>query len=295
MKKYFGLSEYKIFSHRLKCLVSNFRYKIKHILPNTQLISHTKKLKGTQKDKNIFVFGNGPSMQKLSPEKISKYQKNENFHVMAVNSFLYTEFSKFITPTYMVFSDPLDFVDVDDNHPRAERARTGKLDKLRAIDKGITTCVPIQFRYYHDYENTIWFNDLENIFSNNAADITKPRGYTGWTGMKALAIACYLGYKNIYICGMDYDMFKKLSVDVNNDIYFETAHFYADDERPNYILPQGAKRPGGSRTLAELLYLISFHFKVHEKFKKYPIVNLNPEGLIDSFTKHHNLDVYDNI
>ena len=92
---------------------------------------------------------------------------------------------------------------------------------------------------------------------------------------------------------MDYDMFKNIHINEDNEIDIEIAHFYESKQRPNYIEPQSKKRSKGDRTLGRYLYSTSFIFTQHEKFSNFPIVNLNKEGLLDAFPKKHNLDIYE--
>jgi hypothetical protein len=209
-------------------------------------------------------------------------------HLITVNNFIHSDFADILQPTYHIFSDPLDFIDVPDSHPKAERARMGKKDKQRVMDRGIPLFVPIQYYDYHPKENTHFFYDVENIFSANVADLGRARGYMSWSGMKALAVACSLGYERIYFCGMDYDMFKSIQVHEDNKLYREVNHYYDDESHPKYEFH------GGRYSIGEFLYMEHLNFMVHDKFAPYPLVNLNPKGLIDSLPKEHSLDIYRN-
>lgn len=285
MITYFGFSIKKLLLFRIKIALSVLRYYIKYQIPERKAISQTKKLKGIHRNKKVFVFGNGPSMNKLDLQKIKGYQE-QGYHLITVNSFMYSQMAKIVKPDYCVFSDPLDFIKVSPDHPRAERARTGKIDKQKVIDQNIPIFVPIQFYKDNDYSNTYYFCDIENVFSNNVSNVFRPRGYNSRTGMKALAIACFLGYKEIYIHGMDYNSFKFLRVDKNNKVYGEVHHYYEDQNRPKYVID---KSKYGS---AEALYFLHVSLKFHEKFKDFPIINLDPDGFLDVFPKQHSLDVY---
>ena len=48
------------------------------------------KLKNSCKNKSIFLFGNGPSINLINPDKINHYINNENFDFCAVNMFYNT-------------------------------------------------------------------------------------------------------------------------------------------------------------------------------------------------------------
>ena len=120
------------------------------------------------------------------------------------------------------------------------------------------------------------------------------------TAYKALAIACYLGYSRIYVCGFDNDYFKSITASDSNELYYTDNHFY-------HTQKDGINEDGGDSTgespykvnkeiegnsTGELLYLHHFLFKHLEKFNKYEIYNLDKNSLVDAFSKHHNLDIY---
>ena len=48
----------------------------------------------------------------------------------------------------------------------------------------------------------------------------------------------------------------------------------------------------GMDTVSNLLRKSSEVFKGYEKFKEFNIINLDPESLIDCFSKKHDLDIY---
>ena len=119
----------------------------------------------------------------------------------------------------------------------------------------------------------IFFNDSENIFSPNVVNITKPRGYNSWTGRKALSISCYLGYDNIFICGMDYDMLRDIKVTKDNKLYWTVKHCHDDKDRPSYVMEKSS-----FRTTGELLYFSHFDIIFHDKFKSLPIALWDPQA-----------------
>ena len=266
--------------------VEIFKYYLKYVLPNKKILKKTLKLKSSKKGKKAFVFGSGPSMNLLDSKKISNYINNEGYEIIALNSFLYSDFAKFIKPNFMVFSDPLDFIDVPDTHPRLKRAINGKKDKQKAIDNNIPLIVPINFlkETKQNHGEVFYFNDSCDYFSENI-DLLKPRSYKTFTGMKAIASGVFMGYDEIYICGFDYDHFKKTVVNQDNKIIHEFGHYYKSIERPNHFVPV-------KRTFGHHLYDCALAFIQHDKFKKYNIINLDKQSYIDSFPKNKNLNVY---
>lgn len=262
-----------------------FKYYLKYILPNRNVLKKTIRLKNSKKGKKVFIFGSGPSMNILDPKKISNFVKNESFDVIALNSFLFSDFSKLITPNYMVFSDPVDFISVPETHINHFRSTHGQEDKRKAIDQNIPLFIPINFlkQTKENHGKVFYFNDCGDYFAKKI-DLLKPRPFKTFTGMKAISCGIYMGYDEIYICGFDYDNFKKTIVDKENKVTHEFTHYY-ESQRKNRIIPL-------EYTFGEHLYSCALSFIQHDKFKNNNIINLNPNSFIDSFPKNKKLDVY---
>ena len=142
--------------------ISIFKYYLKHVVPNKKILKKTLGLKNSKKGKKVFIFGSGPSMNLLDPKKIADIVKNEKYEVIALNSFLYSDFAEYITPNYMVFSDPIDFKGVTpETEHRKYREIGGKEDKKKAIDRNIPLIIPIQFLEHtkDDHGQVFYFND----------------------------------------------------------------------------------------------------------------------------------------
>jgi hypothetical protein len=133
------------------------------------------------------------------------------------------------------------------------------------------------------------FNDSFDIFSNNVVDMTKPKGYVSLTLYKALSAACYMGYETIYISGFDNDYFKKFEVDEDNNFFVPDEHFYSKENKESV-----RRKEEFHKSIGEALIITSMTFTGLEKFKRFPIINLDKTGLVDSFSKKHDLDVYIN-
>ena len=88
----------------------------------------------------------------------------------------------------------------------------------------------------------------------------------------------------LFICGFDNDYFKSFSVDDNNDIYYIDRHYF--DAGFKRIV-----RPNKGEGLGNLLWEHHLLFKNLELFRKYNIINLNKNSLVDAFSKKHDLDV----
>lgn len=253
-------------------------------LPNIRKINKIKKLEKSQKGKNAFVFANGSSMSKLDPYKIKKFQEL-GYDVFAGNSYINSHFAEIVNPNYYIFSDHVHF----GIKCSKEVAEKYSQDVKKILKLGVPIFIPHRYCKGIDWPNTIVFNDSIDIFSNNVIDMTKRKGYVSMTLFKALSAACYMGYDKIYISGFDNDYFKHLQVDENNDIYYLDIHFYDEKNSKNF-----QRKEEIHSSMGEVLLNTSLIFDGLQKFKNLPIVNLDKNGLVDSFSKNHILDVYKN-
>lgn len=284
--KYINLSISELLVFKIRTQIGLIKSYLKYSILNKKALNNTKQLKLIHKDRKVFVLANGPSMKKLDPRKICLLQK-QGFHVIAVNSFISSEFGNIVKPDYYVLSDPAHFGIYSEDFSDRRKSEVQN-DLKKVVENNIPLLVPLDLYQKIDYEHQYAFCDVENLCGNNVADITKPRSYLSMTAYKALSLACYLGYQEIHICGFDNDYFKTITVDENNIMYYEDEHFYqgSSDSLKYRVLDEEGS------SLGELLYSHHFLFKNLEKFKKFPIINLDKNGLVDCFTKAHDLDVY---
>ena len=112
------------------------------------------------------------------------------------------------------------------------------------------------------------------------------------TVYKALSIALYMGYEEIYICGFDNSQYLEVESDINNSLFYTNLHFYkkeVNDPDTTHDVKKDWPNNG------YLMYTEHFLFTHLDKFaqtKKSIIKNLDPESLCISFSKDHNLDIY---
>lgn len=270
--------KYRVISQiksNIKNLIIFYRYK--------NQIKKTLKLKSSKSNKKAFVFANGPSVNKLDPEKINGF----NYDIFCVNGFLFSEFSKKVHPNYYILSDPSYFNGAKGNDSQRNIKLNNKL--LEKIDNNkITLFAPLEHLNLCKVKYKYGFNDVENIFSNNVYNITKPRSYRSMTAYKALAIACFLGYEEIYICGFDNSYFQNLEVDSDNNLSYVIPHLVGGESHRVFL----EDVPGCGKNIGEYLYLDHNLFEDLEKFKSKNIFNLDKSGLVSSFSKKHDLDIY---
>ena len=283
--KYYDNRSKTILGHILELFatyVLNMAYFFLNIFPQRDLIEKTKELKNTKKGKKCFVFANGPSINLLDYEKVLKYQKL-GFDVICMNSYIVSKMAEKVVPNYYVLSDPLSFgvtkKEVPEDLIKTQEKQINILNKLN-----ISVFIPAEYSNSNLFNNYYIFYNFRNRFKL-FVDPTKPTGFPTTTAHKALTIACYLGYDEIYICGFDHDFVKNILVDENNNPYFLINHYYDIDVKTKITHETG-------KNVSILLWEQHQLFKNLERFKKYNIINLDKNGLVDAFTKKHNLDIY---
>ena len=108
----------------------------------------------------------------------------------------------------------------------------------------------------------------------------KPRGYLSLTAYKALAVSIYLGYKEIFILGIDNTMYQTVDVDQDNLIHLDGNHFYEDLSKES----SGTFYPSG---MADLFYDYSLCFlDLRRCFgKQSNVTHLDPYSKVDAFRK----------
>ena len=200
------------------------------------------KLRNSCKNKSIFLFGNGPSVNKIDPHKVNHFIKNENFDFCAVNLFYQTSLAKIIEPNMYLLSDGmyLDTVDTNSNKIKSHigldhkhlNILKNKIRDLKNIikNKKIKLFVPLGFKSKIQSElmgpQIYEFSDIQNIYSKNARNPILPFGFFTLSVYKALSICSWLGYKKIYIAGVDNNWFTTLHSNKSNSLFTSDSHFY---------------------------------------------------------------------
>jgi hypothetical protein len=243
------------------------------------LLRHTRSLKATQGSRLALVLGNGPSISKLNPVEVSAHQR-VNLDVFVVNWFPLSELAKSITPNFIVLSDPAMAPS------KVSDLRCSQLWDYLSLHSEIKIVVPTSWSRYLDKDlnwssRTIYFNDLGIEGLSKNIDPTKPRGYLSLTVYKALAMASYLGYRDISILGVDNTMFQGLSVTQDNDLMLGDKHFYAKqrpDQNMSNFYPNG---------VADFFYDISLCFLHLRRCFGHlgNVYNLDGDSLVDCFSK----------
>lgn len=238
--------------------------------------SETGALKDSKRESEALLLGNGPSLVKLNSTRVS----SDNPDIWVVNDFYKFRDANSLGVTHYVLSDAAYFLGLPDK----ENAKLKPvLDYVKV--KNATLVLPhwaknlllkemtsIKVRFFDDRELSAWSNNTNPL---------NPRGYLGLTLYKALGFALYLGYKKLFILGMDNTEFLGYGSDEANRLLLHSNHAYQNKD--NAYDMSGIYLDG----MASALSSLSHNFGDLLKFKG-PIVNLDTESLTTRFPKEKN-------
>lgn len=237
-----------------------------------EAVAKTKNLKGSKAGKVALVLGNGPSLRALIPEKVME----DSPDIFAVNDFYKNASLISLRVNYWVISDPIYF---NDDSSKAPNEKLGEILKISSHTKTELVLPHWACKFMKQDYPAIYFDDRELSSWSNSTSPVKPRGYISLTLYKALALAIFLEYSEIYVLGMDNTEYLKFTSDTNNAILNKSNHSYATGNEKiidfSEIFSDGF--PGAFAMYAQT-------FGDLQKFK-WNIVNLDPYSLTTQFTK----------
>lgn len=209
-------------------------FMLKHF-EKTKYAKAMKKLHNKHSGESCFIIGNGPS---LSVDDLN-ILKEKNIDTFAVNR-IYKIFPQTNwRPTYYVNTDYVLIKDCID-----------EVNKIEAREKFI----PLQNKYYHGinvskatyfFRNDIRSNDQPEGFS---LDCTNQVNVRGTVTIDCIQLAMHLGYKNIYLLGIDHN-FDKIITENGEVIVDTSVNNYFCEDYDNDVASQ-VQHDLGTTTLA---------------------------------------------
>jgi len=241
----------------------------------------TRSQKNIGKGMDALVIAGGPSALRINLKEIKEDQIKKKVAVFAMNWYTHTELASQLTPDYYVLSDPITQINRNGTYKGRQNveiwSQVAKWTQTKLI-------LPHNwFSYAKHVENKIsmYIDNRELIGFSKSTDPTRPRGYSSLTALNAIAAALYMGFDNVYLIGLDGDMFKALRVDLENSLYFGNTNLADNAGSP--LTPLSHLQPGG---MADMLYNFSTEFlDIKRCFTDERIFNLNKNSLVDGFKK----------
>jgi hypothetical protein len=249
--------------------------------------------------KKLIILGNGPSLKNVLLNWKDEI-KIENFDILAVNFFCHDDIFNVIMPKYYVLCDNT-FFD-EDNLLR------DKVNKMYDTLNSKVTWKMFLYIQYRPWKMMNW----EKIITNKNITVIPfhysiYKGYPSlrnWFIKKGLAVTSQgtviqigeimginIGYKEMYLYGVDHNFFDNLCVDENNQLCNVESHFYETNRelQPlyHYYIPGKKTKFTVASYLEEKMLL----FYGHEYLRKYAdycsvkIINCTKNSLIDAYER----------
>ncbi|MDR6121909.1 hypothetical protein QFZ87_001506 [Bacillus sp. SLBN-46] len=197
----------------LSSMVWTFRRRIKPAYINIRvgiLSRNVKSLKGTHSGESCFIIGNGPS---LTVQDLNRIKNQVSFSSNRINLLINQTDWK---PYYYTFTDSLiasKFFDEVYNMPKKRMFVVVSNTSYTSLKKQFNKdCIFLRSYYEHRNDGLPKFSD----------DVSKKLFQHGTVTFANIQLAVYMGFKNIYLLGVDHNfgISKKKDgrIEINNDL-----------------------------------------------------------------------------
>jgi hypothetical protein len=248
--------------------------------------------------KKLALFANGPSLA----DTLIKWKENENLKdvdFLVVNYFCNDKTFIELKPKYYVLSDPSFF----DEKSLIKK----KADKIyKTLNEKVTWRMFLYIQYYA--RNNNWSDKITNknieIIPYHTLQYSGYQSLRNWFFKRGLGSGNYgtviqngefiglnLGYKELYLYGVDHTFFTNLSVDENNQLCSVATHFYDDKpiQKPlvNYYISGKETTWTMASYLKEMMELFAGH-EILQNYANYcsaTIYNCTKNSLIDAYER----------
>ena len=265
---------------------------LKALILGWREISKLSSIKGSKADVRAIIIGNGPSQDLINPAALQKFKQNGN-DIHVINYWNENTRLSSISPSYFITSDPNTLCESKHETPDSDISKSNaSLKRYLLNDPSITIMAPIwQIKYLKDIfgmNRVMGFIDTEMRALSSNIDPRLPRGYLSMTLFKAVAIASHMGYKEIYLIGMDNTYPRDIYCDSNNHIFRRERHAGAAD----YLVDITPLNPSMAVQMQDIFNLFS---DLERCFTDLNVLNLDPYSLTDVFSKVTSFDEIDSL
>ena len=216
-----------LFKKKLKVLCKVLIFFVYEILIAHKFLLKTFKLKNSKKNKIVLILGNGPTQNLLKKNDLFNFVKNNN-DLIVINYWMLNKKYKRTIPTFYMVSDPKiwyfnekNFNKVDEDFIKIRKNYNIALYKYLKKNKDINLVInPASIKN----AKKILQNNIFSYIDSEARGLWSktcpllPRGYLSSTVLKAISFANWLGYKKIFILGIDSTYPKTFYSNIKNDI-----------------------------------------------------------------------------
>lgn len=263
MSKYEIKEKIDSWIYRTYNMLSNIMF---YFSKDRAVVKKNVKFKDIHLGKRCFILGTGPSLKKVD------YNHLKNEIVFGVNYLYKGDIINYVIPQYYCLYDEVfyskDIVDTKNVMEKLQDTtfflRTNAIDAIRK--SGIKNN-----NIYYQSCNVFQYDDYIKV------DMTKNMTAPYNVVIGCIQTAIYMGFKEIYLLGCDYNSFASL----------KSEHFYDDDNSPSRNMPLGY----------ELKYytLVTYHHYALNKYAKKNnifIYNITPNSLLDAYPRKDIRDIF---
>lgn len=264
----------------IKNRIDNLIYKIYNIYSDIKFffkfseksnIQNNKKYLNINENKRCFIIGTGPSINELDDNFI-KYLKKED--IIAVNSFFKIEKLCQVTPKYYALIDDVfwreswvfGFKDVLNHYKNGNVMFITDYRSKKILDN-------LEFS-----ENTIFLHSKKFPASKISCDISKNLHVGINVISSCIQTALFLGYKEIYLLGCDYNSFATIQ---DEHAYDDSDEIYEIKDRLGMLL-------------SFYTHATRIHYLLRDlaNQRMVKIINLTQNSLLDAYPKKNISDIF---
>jgi len=287
----------KFFTATLKLILFLFR-----MLTRENFVNHIKRTGANNicSSKKLVLFANGPSLtETLENWKINEIIKNAD--VLSVNYFCFDDTFLEICPKYYVLSDP----DFFSNNPPVKFKE--KIDNMYKIFNNDVSWRMFLYIQYYAWKKINWNEKISNrnitVIPFHSLTYNGNESLRNWFFIHGLGNGNYgsvilngeyigltIGYKELYLYGVDHNFFDNLCINENNQLCNVNTHFY-DNKQELKPLSHFYYGKETFYTVSNYLYEKASIFEGHEIMQKYAeycsasIYNCTKNSLIDAYKR----------
>lgn len=268
------------------------RYSKKMIFPNIKF-------------NEIFILGNGPSLEKQLEDHLEFFLKKD---LLCVNAMVNTKWYLLLKPHYYMLMDPIYYKSPAElsTYPKhfQDEVRTIVENIVRNTSWNMTVFLSMQAKskiivkrlsenkkIKIVYINTIDFKGF-NFIKEKLLHTGRISPVIQNVLVGAIFVSILMKYKKIYILGAEHNWIKYINVEADNLLYDTSKHFYLMKKNTAVFYNPDNGEP---IKMHELLFAFYHVFKGYTEIRELAeansvtVLNLTPESFIDAFNRR-NLD-----
>lgn len=260
---------------------------------------YIRKYKPENIGRDVIVLANGPSLKDSLKEEFVDLDRYKNTAFFVINDFSATEEYGKIRPSFYALSDSKYFVDT------IYREKSERILRLINERTQWNLWLYVPFKYYKSFIQNGWINNpliqIVPFHSIRFWGLDSIRMYAykkglgngefGTVALNAIYVSIILGFKNIFLYGIDHNFFDGLYVTQDNVLCNKNTHFFDKKEseiRPMICHYDGMNQPFTMQDfLIEKLDVFTGHV-VMKKFSQYMgcnIINCTKNSLVDTYKR----------